>query len=120
MKNLINRRYKINYIIKSILSVVAIISLTLFAGDTNEVSFNINGMTCQGCAGKVSAILDKAVGVNNYNVSVKDKNCKISYDATLTNPEAIKVELSKTQFTISDVVNEKQNSSVFSWLRKFI
>ena len=106
-----------NYIIKSILIVLAIISLTLLAGEIKEVSFNINGMTCQGCAGKVSVVLDKAVGVSNYNVSVKDKNCKISYDATLTNPEVIKVELSKTQFNISDVVNEKQDLSIFSWLR---
>ncbi len=106
-----------NYIIKSILTVAATISLTLFAGETKEVSFNINGMTCQGCVGKVSVVLDKAVGVSNYNVSIKNKNCKISYDVALTNPEAIKAELSKTQFTISGVVNEKQNSSVFSWLR---
>ena len=106
-----------NYIIKSILTVTAIMSLTLFAGETKEVSFNINGMTCQGCAGKVSVVLDKLVGVSNYNVSVENKNCKISYDAALTNPEAIKAELSKTQFTISDVVSEKQNSSVLSWLK---
>ena len=106
-----------NYIIKSIFAVTAAISLTLFAGETKEVSFNINGMTCQGCAGKVSVVLDKLVGVSNYNVSVENKNCKISYDATLTNPEIIKAELSKTQFTISDVVNEKQKSSVLSWLK---
>ena len=105
-----------SYIIKSILIVAATISLSLSAGETKEVSFNIDGMTCQGCAGKVSVVLDKAVGVSNYNVSVKDNNCKIFYDAALTNPEAIKTELSKTKFTISDVVNEKQNSSVFSWL----
>ena len=106
-----------NYIINSILTVAATISLTLFAGEIKEVSFNINGMTCQGCAGKVSVVLDKSVGVSNYNVSVKNKNCKISYDAALTNPETIKAELSKTQFAISDVVNEKQNASVFSWMR---
>ena len=106
-----------NYIIKSILTVAVIISLTLFAGETKEVSFNINGMTCQGCVGKVSVVLDKAAGVSNYNVSVKNKNCKISYDVTLTNPKAIKAELSKTQFTISDVVVEKQNSSIFSWIK---
>ena len=99
------------------LIVSATISLTLFAGETKEISFNINGMTCQGCVGKVSVVLDKAAGVCNYDVSVKNKNCKISYDAALTNTEAIKAELSKTQFTISDVVNEKQNSSVFFLLR---
>ena len=74
-------------------------------------------MTCQGCAGKVSVVLDKTAGVSNYDVSIKNKNCKISYDATLTNPETIKAGLSKTQFTISDVVNEKQKSSVLSWLK---
>ena len=103
--------------ITAIFTITALISLTLFAGETKEVSFNINGMTCQGCVGKVSGILDKTPGVNNYKVSIEDKNCKISYDATLTNPEAIKTELSKTHFTIGDVVAEKQNSSIFSWIK---
>ena len=74
-------------------------------------------MTCQGCVGKVSGVLDNTPGVNNYKVSIEDKNCKISYDAALTNPEAIKTELSKTHFTISDLVVEKQNSSIFSWIK---
>jgi len=103
--------------ITAIFTITALISLTLFAGETKEVSFNINGMTCQGCVGKVSGVLDKMPGVNNYKVSIEDKNCKISYDAALTNPEAIKTELSKTHFTISDVVVEKQNSSIFSWIK---
>ena len=72
-----------NYIIKSMLTVTATISLTLFAGETKEVSFNINGKTCQGCAEKVSVILDNAVRVNNYNVGVENKNCKISYSKNL-------------------------------------
>ena len=103
--------------ITAIFTITALISLTLFAGETKEVSFNINGMTCQGCVGKVSGILDKTPGVNNYKVSIEDKNCKISYDAALTNPEAIKTELSKTHFIIGDVVVEKQNSSIFSWIK---
>ena len=103
--------------ITAIFTITALISLTLFAGETKEVSFNINGMTCQRCVGKVSGILDNTPGVNNYKVSIEDKNCKISYDAALTNPEAIKTELSKTHFTISDLVVEKQNSSIFSWIK---
>ena len=103
--------------ITAIFTITALISLTLFAGETKEVSFNIYGMTCQGCVGKVSGILDNTSGVNNYKVSIEDKNCKISYDAALTNPEAIKTELSKTHFTIGDVVAEKQNSSIFSWIK---
>ena len=103
--------------ITAIFTITALISLTLFAGETKEISFNINGMTCQGCVGKVSGVLDKTPGVNNYKVSIEDKNCKISYDAGLTNPEAIKTELSKTHFTISDVVIEKQNSSIFAWIK---
>ena len=103
--------------ITAIFTITALISLILFAGETKEVSFNINGMTCQGCVGKVSGVLDKTPGVNNYKVSIEDKNCKISYDAALTNPQAIKTELSKTHFTIGDVVAEKQNSSIFSWIK---
>ena len=104
--------------ITAIFTITALISLTLFAGETKEVSFNINGMTCQGCVGKVTEILDNTPGVSNYKVSIKNKNCKISYDAALTNPEAIKTELLKTHFTIGDVVAEKQNSSIFSWIKK--
>ena len=100
-----------------IFTITALISLTLFAGETKEVSFNINGMTCQGCVGKVSGILDNTPGVKNYKVSIEDKNCKISYDVALTDQETIKTELSKTHFTISDVVVEKQNSSIFSWIK---
>ena len=106
-----------NYIINSLFSLGIIISLTLFAGETKEISFNINGMTCQGCVGKVSYILDKASGIYDYDVSVINKNCKISYDSALTSPEIIKAELSKTQFTITDVINKEQNSSIFSWLK---
>lgn len=102
--------------ITAIFTITALISLTLFAGETKEVSFNINGMTCQGCVGKVSGILDNTPGVNNYKVSIEDKNCKISYDAALTNPEAIKTELLKTHFTIGDAIIEKQRSSIFSWI----
>jgi len=104
--------------ITAIFTITALISLTLFAGETKEVSFNINGMTCQGCVGKVSGILDNTPGVNNYKVSIEDNNCKISYDTALTNPGVIKTELSKTHFTIGDVVAEKQNSSIFSWIKK--
>ena len=105
------------HLFKAIIMVIAMTPFTLFAGETKEISFNISGMTCQGCVGKVSGILDNTPGVNNYKVSIKDKNCKISYDAALTNPEAIKTELSKTHFTISDVLVEKQNSSIFSWIK---
>ena len=107
-----------NHVIKSIFILLAITSFALFAGEIKEVSYNINGMTCQGCVGKVSAILDKTAGIRNQNVNIDNSNCNISYDAALTNPETIKAELSKTQFTISDVVDKKQNPSVISWLKK--
>ena len=104
------------HLFNAIITIIAMTSFILFAGATNEVSFNISGMTCQGCVGKVSGILDNTPGVNNYKVSIEDKNCKISYDAALTNPEAIKTELLKTQFTIGDAIIEKQRSSIFSWI----
>ena len=106
-----------HYIIKLIFIVSSTISLSIYAAEIKEVSFNINGMTCEGCVGKVSVILDETVGVSKYNVSLKNKNCKISYDAAQTNPDAIKVALSKTQYTINDVTNEKQKTSLLYWLK---
>lgn len=106
-----------NHLFKTITTVIAMTSLTLIAGETKEVSFGIDGMTCQGCVGKVSGILDNTPGINNYKVSIEGKNCKISYDAALTNPEVIKTELSKTHFIIGDAIIEKQRSSIFSWVK---
>ncbi|MBC8256309.1 MAG: heavy-metal-associated domain-containing protein [Candidatus Marinimicrobia bacterium] len=105
------------HLFNAIITVVTMISFTLIAGETKEVSFGITGMTCQGCVGKVSGILDNTKGIEKYKVSIENKNCIISYDADIINSEAIKSELSKTHFTISDANYKKESSSIFSWIK---
>ena len=93
------------------------LSVSLFAGEAKEITYKITGMTCQGCVGKVSGILDKTTGISNYNVSLKNKQCTITYDTEKTNPETIKTELLKTHYTISDAITVNEDTSIFSWLK---
>jgi len=77
MKDLINSRNKINYVLKLMLAVVDIIPHHFFTGKTIEIAFNTNGMNYQGCPGIVSPLLNKGVGKRRCNVSVKNNNCAI-------------------------------------------
>jgi copper chaperone len=51
-------------------------------GEVNTVSFNVPGMTCEGCAAMVGDALAKAPGVEAYTVDLEHKiaNVKINPD----------------------------------------
>jgi len=46
--------------------------------------FEITGMTCGGCTGKVSAALKAVPGVDGVEVSLKDHAAKVSFDTKVT------------------------------------
>lgn len=49
-------------------------------GDVNTVSFNVPGMTCEGCAATVGEALAKAPGVENCTVDLEHKVANVKYD----------------------------------------
>jgi copper chaperone CopZ len=49
-------------------------------GDVNTVSFNVPGMTCEGCAAMVGDALAKSTGVENCTVDLEHKVANVKVD----------------------------------------
>lgn len=67
------------------LAAVAFAGTTLFAG---EVSIKTN-MTCESCKTMISEALDKAEGVNSYEVDLAANTVSIDYDDAKTNEASV-------------------------------
>lgn len=65
-----------------------------------KVIFQIEGMSCQNCVGKVNAILDNTDGIKKYNVSLKNKSADIIYKDNVINHQTIQNKLNETSFSI--------------------
>ncbi len=68
-----------------ILSVLFIVSAALAADQT--CILKVGGMTCNGCAGKIKAALDKVEGVKSVDVSLALGSASIVYDNGLVGTE---------------------------------
>ncbi len=65
-----------------------------------KVTFHIDGMTCQGCAGKVRSILSGVDGVKDFNVNLDKKFAKIIYNDKSVSQQNIFDKLNETSFRI--------------------
>ena len=54
-----------------------------------EVVIKVDGMTCGGCAGKISTALEAAKGVDTASVCYKSGKATVTYDQTATTPEQL-------------------------------
>lgn len=48
--------------------------------DFTKETYQVNGLSCQGCADTVSKALNKLEGVRSSNVSLENENAEIEYD----------------------------------------
>lgn len=58
----------------------------------------IDGMTCGGCVGAVKIQLKRTEGVTAYEVSLDDGEAVVTFDPSVTSPEAIAESISKAGF----------------------
>ncbi len=54
-----------------------------------EVVIKVAGMTCDGCAGKVTTALEASNGVNSADVCFKSGKATVTYDQAATSPEQL-------------------------------
>ena len=69
------------------------------ATTAEKTTLTIKGMTCGGCVATVKLKLKKTKGVLAYDVSLERGEADVTYDPTLSNPEAIAASVSETGFT---------------------
>ena len=72
-----------------------------------KVIYQIEGMSCQGCVGKVNAALDNLEGIIGYKVNLVEKQAEVNFDSEKLDEYSIQSTLKKTNFDIS----LKQNNS---------
>ncbi|MGE5473654.1 MAG: heavy-metal-associated domain-containing protein [Ignavibacteriales bacterium] len=64
------------------------------------LEFNIPGMTCESCAGKIKSALT-TVGVTDVSFDFKTRNASVTYDNQRTNPEEIKKVIRKAGYEVN-------------------
>lgn len=76
-----------------------------------KVIFQIDGMSCQGCVGKVNAALENLDGVAEYNVSLENKQAEVNFDSEKLDANSIRTALKKTNFEISLIKHNTDTSA---------
>lgn len=65
-----------------------------------SVHLNVTGMTCGGCAHKVTQALQSVNGVSNVNVSVHEGKALVQFDERLTSPEQLKAAVQRAGYNV--------------------
>ncbi len=70
------------------------------------VDFDVYGMTCGGCSGKVKKALEAVDGVISADISHEEDKATIEYDPAKTGPEALKAVVVETGYTLEPKAKE--------------
>lgn len=70
------------------------------ASNNQQVKFNIQGMTCQGCEEHVNNELSKVNGVLAYKTSYATKSCLVSFDGSKVDVKTIEAAINKTGYKV--------------------
>ena len=62
------------------------------------ITFNVSGMSCGGCTGKVERTLSQMEGVSHVEVSLHPGMATVQADPALVTPEKIESALTKLGF----------------------
>lgn len=62
---------------------------SLNEGKAKSIEMPIEGMSCMSCVANVKKTLSSMDGVKEVNVSLKDKNARVKYDALIVTEEQL-------------------------------
>lgn len=58
-----------------------------------DTTVKVNGMTCQGCVRSVKRVLETIPGVQQADVSLEQKEARVSFDPAKTGVDAFKAAI---------------------------
>ena len=67
-----------------------------------SMTFKIEGMRCEGCAKTIRSLVEHEPGVKNTDVSFKDSEARILFDAQATSEERLVAAIQKPGFKVVD------------------
>lgn len=78
--------------------------------NTKQVSFTIQGMTCEGCEEHVNNGVSKVKGVLAYKTSYASKNSLVTFDQSIVDVKTIEAAINKTGYTVKgfNMISDKK------------
>ena len=67
----------------------------------DNVTLNVQGMSCQGCVGSVTRVLKAVPGVTDVTVSLKPATASVVYDGTRTSVAALKAAVEDAGYGVA-------------------
>jgi copper chaperone len=64
------------------------------------ITFNVKGMTCNGCVASVTRVLKAVPGVDNVAVTLSPGAAKIDFDAAKTSAPALKAAVEDAGYDV--------------------
>lgn len=61
---------------------------------------NVTGMTCGGCAGKVTRAIQAVNGVKEVSVSAREGKASVQFDERLTSPDQLKAAVQNAGYGV--------------------
>lgn len=77
--------------------------VTAKESDVKEVSFDIEGMTCNGCASHIKNDVYKLPGIINVNASYEKANATVKFDQSKVNLDQIEKTINKTGYQVIEI-----------------
>ena len=69
-------------------------------GETQQVTFPVEGMGCGGCAAKIEKLLRQSTGVREAAVSFPRTEAVVTYDPALTDSAQLAALLSEAGYSV--------------------
>ncbi len=66
----------------------------------SNVTFNVNGMTCQGCAKAVTNALMSLEGIEQVDVNLENKQVVVSFDDAKKNVAELEVAITEAGYEL--------------------
>lgn len=63
-----------------------------------EITLTIDNLVCQGCAERITDILNKEEGVKKVKTKVMKKSVRVEFDPEKTSEEKLKIVLTETGY----------------------
>lgn len=71
------------------------------SGTATRAEFHVEGMTCEGCESGVKAALEKLEGVQEAEVSHKQKRTSVTYDPARVSPRELEAAIESAGYQAS-------------------
>jgi copper chaperone len=66
-----------------------------------KVTFNVQGMSCNGCVGSVTRVLKATPGVQEVNVTLQPGRAEVSFDPARTDAAALRTAIEDAGYGVA-------------------